>query len=270
MLTHRPAQRASAALIALLVTACANEPIEWNTTRTVAFAIRPPTRLVIEGKGLPRFVRDYVPRIALGSGGCAASIVGATAAGGERYAAWFVERANGSVALVVARSSDAGATWSAPVVADDRDRGTRGCVRPAPSIAADSGNDYIHVAYYIEPREGAGVWYTHSMERGAIWHQTIGILYGEEPVRTSVASDGDTVLVAYEHPGSGGRRIGLAVSRQAGHTFDERLRVVHATGTVRDPRVAVSGGFVALAWSQAGAGPDSTVRSTRLRMGRLR
>jgi hypothetical protein len=169
----------------------------------------------------------------------------------------------------VSRSSDAGATWSAPIPADDRDHGTRGCDRPPPSIFADSGNGYIHVAYYIEPREGAGVWYTHSMERGTIWHQTIGVLYGEEPAHTSVASQGDTVLLAYEHPGSGGRRIGLAISRQAGHTFDERLRVVHAAGTVRDPRVAVSEGVVALAWHQRGAG-DSTTMGTRLRMGRFR
>jgi hypothetical protein len=258
------------ALITLLLTACVNDPIEWNPTRTAAVTIRPGTRLVIEGNGLPRLVDDYVPRITLGSGACPPSIVGTTAAGGERYAAWFVERADGSVTLVVARSSDAGATWSAPVVADDRDRGTRACDRPPPSISADSGNNYVHVAYYVEPREGAGVWYTHSMERGTIWHQTIGVLYGEEPARASVASAGDTVLVAYEHPGSGGRRIGLAISREAGHTFDERLRVVHATGTVREPRIAVSDGFVALAWSQGGAGPDSTVMTTRLRMGRFR
>ena len=256
-------------MIALVVTSCVNEPIEWNPARPVAVAIRPGTRLVIEGKGLPRFLEGDVPRITLGSNACSSSIVGATAARGERYAAWFVKRADGSVALVVARSSDAGATWSAPVVADDRDRGTRGCDRPPPSISADSGNGYIHVAYYIEPREGAGVWYTHSMERGTIWHQTIGVLYGEEPAHTSVANDGDTVLVAYEHPGSGGRRLGLAISREAGHTFDERLRVVHATGTVRDPRVAVSNGRVALAWSQRGAA-DSTAMRTRLSMGRFR
>ncbi len=262
--------RRTLALITLLLLACVNDPIEWNPTRTLAVAIRPGTRLAIEGKGLPHFIEDYVPRITLGSGACPSSIVGTTAAGGERYAAWFVERADGGVTLVVARSSDGGATWSAPVVADDRDRGARACDRPPPSISADSGNNYVHVAYYIEPREGAGVWYTHSMERGAIWHQTIGVLYGEEPARTSVASAGDTVLVAYEHPGSAGRRLGLAISREAGHTFDERLRVVHATGTVRDPRIAVSDGFVALAWSESDAGPDSTAMSTRLRIGRLR
>ena len=265
MLTHR-----TSALIALLLTACVNEPIEWNATRTVAVAIRPGTRLVIEGNGMPRLLENYVPRITPGSGACSSSIVGATAAGAQRYAAWFVERADAGVTLVVARSSDAGATWSAPVTADDRDRGTRGCDRPPPSISADSSNNYVHVAYYIEAREGSGVWYTHSMERGMIWHQTIGILYGEEPAHTSVASDGDTVLVAYEHPGSGGRRIGLAISRETGHAFDERLRVIRATDTVRDPRVAVSDGFVALAWSQGRGGPDSAVMGTRLRIGRFR
>lgn len=258
------------ALIALLVTACVVDPIEWGPTRDVAIPIRPGTRLVLDPNGLARFVEHYVPRVILGSGGCPSSVVGAIAAGGERYAAGFVERGDGGVTLVVTRSGDGGASWTPPVAADDRDRGTRGCDRPPPSIAADSGNGYVHVAYYIEPREGAGVWYTHSMERGTIWHQTIGVLYGEEPAHTSVASDGETVLVSYEHPGSRGRRIGLAISRQTGHTFDERLRVVHASGTVRVPRVAVTNGLVALAWSQRGARSDSTAMGTRLRMGRFR
>ena len=259
------------AFVALLVTSCVNEPIVWDATRDVAGPIGRATRLVIDANGSPRLVEDSIPAVTLLPDACASSIVTARATDSEWYAAWFMERPDGGVTLVVSRSTDGGAAWSTPVVADARDRGTRGCNRPPPSLAAENVSNYVHVAYYLEPREGPGVWYTHSMERGAIWHQTIGVLYGGEPAHTSVASAGDTVLVAYEHPGSGGRRLGVAISRHAGHTFDERLRVVRANGTARDPRVAVRGGRVALAWREGSAVTDSSgAMRTRLRMGELR
>ncbi len=192
------------------------------------------------------------------------------AKGDERYAAWFLARSDSSVVLQVARSTDSGATWGTPVVADGRDHGRRGCARPRPALLADSATSYVHAAYFIEPIEGAGVWYTHSMEHGTLWHQTIGVLYGDEPVAASIASAGDTVLVAYEHPGSAGRRLGLAISRQAGHTFDERLRVVRVSGSARNVRVAIRGAVVALAWSETPAGGSSTGRTvTRLLQGSL-
>jgi len=255
-----------------LLAACAAEPIEWEPPRDMAGTIGATTRLIMDSSGAPRLVDGPAVAVALPPGACERSLVSAQAQGEERYAAWFLARPDSSVALVVARSSDGGATWSTSVVADGRDRGRRGCARPAPALAADSANAYVHAAYFIEPADGAGVWYTHSMERGALWHQTIGVLYGEEPAAASIASAGDTVLVAYEHPGSGGSRLGVAISRQAGHTFDERLRAVQANGTLSQPRIALRGGRVAMAWREQGPTPraDAPEARTRIRIGRWR
>ena len=44
----------------------------------------------------------------------------------------------------------------APVTADSTDVGIAGCARPAPFLAADSLNGYVHVAYHLVGREGAG------------------------------------------------------------------------------------------------------------------
>jgi hypothetical protein len=256
----------------LLVAACATDPIEWEAPRDVPGAIGATTRLVMDANATPRLIDEPVVTLTLVPGACDTSLVTTRAQGDEWYAAWFLARVDSSVVLLVARSTDGATSWGTPVVADGRDRGRRGCARPRPALIADSATAYVHAAYFIEPIEGAGVWYTHSMERGTLWHQTIGVLYGDEPAAASIASAGDTVLVAYEHPGSGGSRLGVAISRQAGHTFAERLRVVQASGTVRAPRIALQGGRVALAWVEhpRAAGAATAVARTRIRVGSWR
>jgi hypothetical protein len=255
----------------LVLAACVREPIEWESPRDMSGTIAATTRLLMDADGDPHLVDETPPVVTLPPGACEASLATTRAQNGDWYAAWFIARPESSVVLVVSRSTDDGATWGMHVVADERDRGRRGCSRPRPALHADTASGYVHAAYFIEPTDGAGVWYTHSLERGALWHQTIGVLYGEEPASVSIASAGDTVLVAYQHPGSGGTRLGLAISRAAGHTFAERLRVVRANGTVRDPRVALRAGRVALAWTERTTPHDSSgLVRTRLRAGAFR
>ena len=256
--------------VTFVIAACVREPIEWEAPRDIDGTIGAMTRLTMDASDTARLVDETPPVVPLPTDACGGSMAVTRATGTEWYAAWFLARSDSSVVLVVARSTDSGATWGAPVIADGRDRGRRGCSRPRPAIHADTMSAYVHAAYFIEPEEGAGVWYTHSMEQGSIWHQTIGILYGEEPVAASIASARDTVLVAYEHPGSGGTRIGVAISRQAGHTFGERLRVVRGSGAVRQPRIALGGGRVALAWMERPVATDTASGRARVRIGRLR
>ena len=257
-------------MCALLVAACAPEPIEWEAAHDIPGTIGANTRLLMNGHAAPRLVDDSTRPMALPPGACDTSVTTARAHAGEWYAAWFMARPDSSAVLMVARSTDDGETWRASVV-DARDRGRRGCSRPRPALVADAASGYVHIAYFLQPSAGAGVWYTHSMERGTVWHQTIGVLYGEVPASTSIASAGDTVLVAYEHPGSGSSRLGVAISRQAGHTFAERVRAVRVNGSARDPRIAFRAGRIALAWTERPASADgSGVARTRMRLGSVR
>lgn len=263
--------KCAASSCALLLAACAPEPIEWDAPSDMPGTIGATTRLIMDAQANPRLVDAPTRVVAVSPAGCEGSVTLTHAQGGEWYVAWFIARADSSVVLAVARSTDDGATWSTHVVADDRDRGRRGCSRPRPALEADAVSGYLHVAYFIEAAAGAGIWYMHSTEGGTLWHQAIGVLYGDEPASTSIASAGDTVLVAYEHPESGGTRLGLAISRQAGHTFAERLRVVRGSGSARDPRIAFRDGRVALAWiERAAIGDAAGPARTRVRVGRLR
>jgi hypothetical protein len=251
-------------------------------------------RLAVRGAaGTIRVVAQPVPAPraglpVLGRGACLASVQWARGAAGEVAAAWWVVRPDSSVTLRLARSADEGARWEEPRTADSSDRGARGCARPSPALATDPLSGYTHLAYFIEPASGAGVFYEHLMDltpasaggatggaragsgtnsgRGtaavaapsdaAMFHAPVAIVYGEIPARTSVAAHGDTVVVAYEDPNRMTPEIALAVSLTAGHTFAAALTASPEGVAARDPAVVVRDSTVAVAWRETAVGPD--------------
>lgn len=266
---HRTAGRLLLAC-ALGLAACVPQAVAWDEdVERREGALADSLRLAWpEGASRPVLAAAWVPSTwpdepAL----CAATRRATPAPGGEAFASWFTVRPDSSVLLRVARSDDGGRTWNPAVTADSADVGRAGCARPVPFIAADSLNGYVHVVYHLDAREGAGLFFTHTMERGALFHEPVPIVYGDRPSQAAVASRGDTVVVAYEDPNSRLPRLGLAVSRTQGHIFEHRLAASDETGEARTPRVALRGGRVAVAWtaSQRGGG----VPRTALRLGTL-
>lgn len=202
---------------------------------------------------------------------CARTLRTAEAPGFGTVAIWWTRVAGGRVHLVAAwRDGQAGA-WRGPLPVDTLDqgpgdaqaaeRGAHGCVRPAPSVAWDARTRFLHVAYAVRGPEGPGVFYAHQMDPRASFEVPVAVLYGEQLGVVRVASDGDVVAVAYEDPNTRGRsRVGLAISRTAGHTFEEQRLIASAdAGDARDPYVVVHGRAVALGWSDVAASPSSNV-----------
>lgn len=183
---------------------------------------------------------------------CPSSIVFAAAGGGTWFVAWWQPRADSSAQLMVSRSTNGGGSWTAPVAADSRDRAPLGCTRPNAAIAADSASGYVHLAYFIAPHDGAGVWYAQSQDRGATWHDPVGVFYGDDAAHADVAAHGDTVFVAYEYPNAADARVGVAVSYAAGRVFAARMPVSSSTERASDPRIALGGGVVAVGWTSGG------------------
>ncbi len=185
------------------------------------------------------------------------------ASGAERYAAWWEARADGSSALMLARSPDGGAHWDTPLVADGRDAGGLRCSRPPPSLFADAASGYLHLTYHISPPGGPGVYFRHSMQASAlgttgmgVLHMSVPVTYGDRPVHSSVAGRGDTVVVAFEDPNSAKPRILLALSMGAGHLFSTYGAVSPPGAEARFPRVSLSGDSVRVRWVETGsAGP---------------
>ncbi len=188
-----------------------------------------------------------------------------------------VERSDGAVAdsltvvfdggmspRLVARSDDRGATWGPAVTADSTDVGRTGCARHAPFVSVDSISGYVHVVHHLVGREGAGIFFAHSMDGSALFHEPVPIVYGDRPEAAAVASSGDTVAVAFEDRNSRLPRLGLALSMTQGHIFERRTAVSDETGEARTPRVAVRGGRIVVAWTatqRGGALPRTSIRS---------
>lgn len=256
MLGH--ARRTVLALLASACTlACARDDVvDWSEpTRVSASAL--PGKLGLEAIGAAHFMslaRSIDSTLALPAGACRASVRVAWggASGIERYAVWWSVRPDSSATLLASRSVNGGASWDTPLRVDTLDRADVGCERPAPAIAADSVTGYVHVAYAMHAPEGTGVFFAHAMDRGAMYHAPVAIVYGDRLVDVDVAALRDTVAVAYSDPNMKYPRVGLALSRTMGHIFEVRLPSVGRTGSgnaaASSPAVALAPGRIALAW----------------------
>lgn len=256
-----------AAVLLVLATACEPAPIEWRGLAE-RLAVDPASdemasadvaRLVFHPTGAPALegVARPAPSPAAGDPlACEGSVRTAASAGTEVYGVWWSRRGDGTAVLRAARSDDAGLTWSAPVAVDTTDRWAVACARPAPAIVADSISKYVHVTYFLHGPDGPGVFFSHSMDRGALFHAPVPILYGERPAETAVAAADSVVVVAFEDPNSKRPQVALAVSRSWGHIFArERPRASSLESPAARPLIALRDSLVAVAWR----GPDRSV-----------
>ncbi len=170
------------------------------------------------------------------------------AAGSDLFRVWWASRSDSSVVLSMQHSGDRGATWQPPVNVDARDRGRRGCDRPAPGAFYDPASGYLHLVYFIEGADGAGVFFSHSMDKGGMFHAPVAVVYGNTPSSASVAGFGDSVVVVFEDPNATTRRIGIALSRSAGHIFEQRSEVTPDDVAALAPWVALVHGKITVWW----------------------
>lgn len=239
----------AAAPIALLL-ACGSSPVTMG-------AMRYPGDPVI----LPNSPVAVVP-----NGACPGSLR-TTRSGPDVYGAWWEVRDDSSSILMVGRSTDDGKSWSIVQPADTSDHSLRGCTRPAPAVTADSSTNYVDIAYFMEAKEGPGVFFTHSMDArhlgtgDGIFHSPVPVVYGDQPSHVSVAGNGNELVVAYEDPNGDRSMVGLALSRTMGHIFEQRLVVSQPVLPARDPTVALRGDSVTVQWWER---PDSMETGGRL------
>lgn len=232
--------------IAFISIACSTEPVEWSNIR-YSLAGTPDTSRVVTNDSsgddsgvLPLPLPD--------STACRSSIHLARS-GKSFYAVWWSVRSDSSAILESSRSDDGGA-WTRAVVADSGDVTRRGCSRPSPSIATDPVSGYVHIAYFLEPSSGAGVFSVHSMDRDSSFHSPAAMVYGARQSNVSVAAEGDRVAVAYEDPNSARPQIFVALSKTMGHIFESRILVSDESATATNPVVKLRGTKLVVSWTE--------------------
>jgi hypothetical protein len=234
-----------AALSVALVAGCVAEPVDWGDVAYRRSQLGDPdARSSIMSADLP----------AIGEGGACIQSVRAAGTAANRFRSWWFARADSSVVLLLQHSVDRGSTWQAPVEVDSRDRGRRGCDRPPPGIFQDSASGYVHLVYFIEGSDGAGVFFAHSMDNGAMFHSPVPVVYGSAPSVASVAGHGDSVVVVFEDPNSNTPRIGIVLSSATGHIFEQRGQVTPDEVPAVRPWVALAHDTVTVWWKTPNAG----------------
>jgi hypothetical protein len=245
---QRTLVRAFAAALAL---ACSAPPVDWTAERAVAPPVGAPPGLTADGALLADTMSVLASRVAPPPGPLCPGSLRLARGGATLFAVWWAPRPDSGARLLSARSTDEGRHWSTPASVDTTDRAVTGCRREPPAIAADAASGYVHVTYALQAPEGPGLFFSHSMDGGVTFHSPVPILYGDRLGRTSVAADGNLVIVAFEDPNSTMPRIGLAMSRTMGHIFEERIvPVSDDNGAATRPLVAVRGHHVAVAWER--------------------
>src|SRR2546423_13185668 len=228
---HHTRRRASLRLarrcgtLVVIMIACGPPPVEWTAQRSDSRAGRGDSALALRPDGSLELDTMVVlaARVSAPPAPVCPSSLRLASASGTLYAVWWAPRADSSARLLSAHSSDAGRSWSAVTPVDTTDRGVNGCRREPPAIAADPASGYVHVTYAMLAAEGPGIFFSHSMDGGASFHSPVPILYGDRLGRTSVAADGDLVVVGVAEPNSMLPRIGLAMSHTLGHIFEDRI-----------------------------------------------
>jgi hypothetical protein len=261
--------RVTAGLLLVLASACIKSPIDWTSERSTPLGSDSARVLAPDGTLHPDSLLALAASVNPPASNVCPGTLRLSRAGGSLYAAWWAVRPDSSANLLSSRSLDSGRHWSIPAPVDTSDRGVSGCHRIAPSIAADSSSGYVHITYPMVAPEGPGLFFAHSMDEGVTFHTPVAILYGDRLGRTSVAADGDIVVVGFEDPNSATPRIGLAISRTMGHIFEQRiLPLSEDVGTATRPLTAVRGRQIAVAWEQR-ASPTAPA-ALDVRVGTLR
>lgn len=227
-------------VVVVALPACVSEPVDWGDVSYRPSQLGDPdTRSAVMSANLPSLTEAPAP--------CIRSIRIA-GAGADLFRTWWSARNDSSVVLSMQYSGDRGATWQAPAVVESRDRGRRGCSRPAPGIFYDSVSGYLDLVYFIESSEGAGVFFSHSMDKGGMFHAPVAVVYGTVPSSASVAGVGDSVVVVFEDPNATKPRIGIALSRTAAHIFEQRGEVTPDDVPALAPWVALDKGKITVWW----------------------
>jgi hypothetical protein len=179
----------------------------------------------------------------------------ATAKDGTLYMAWRHVFPGNVRDVVVARSSDQGATWSDPVRVNADDWQFDACPHAGPAIAVDSAGA-LHVTWWTGKEGNAGVFYTRSTDGAKTFSAplALGAAQYSRPAHGQIAlASKNRVVGAWDDGTKQIPQVVVRVSRNGGTTFGTATPLSAAGRSATFPVVGVAGDSIAVAWSEESA-----------------
>jgi hypothetical protein len=203
--------------------------------------------------------RTWAANVRVGSGEacpCCRTAV-ATSRDGTLHVAWRAVLPGTIRDVVVARSSDQGATWDEPVRVHADNWVFDACPHAGPALQVDS-RGVVHVAWWTGKEGAAGVYYARSTDGARSFGAPVplGVADFSRPAHVQLAVTAPkTVAVTWDDGTKQIPNVLLRVSRDGGVTFAPAIEVSDPGQKAGYPVIAAAGNRLTVAWSQQAAGP---------------
>ncbi len=182
------------------------------------------------------------------------------------YVAWRTVLPGNIRDVVVARSTDYGTSWSAPVRVHEDNWEYAGCPHAGPSIRLDPSGA-LHVLWWTGKSERGGVLYTRSVDSGLTFANPVDIAPQQTPIPTHVqlalSNDGQIIAV-WDDLKASPSTILLRVSSDKGATFGQPVIVSADSIAAQHPVIGLRGRVAHVAWSERGNAAKIVMRTVSI------
>ena len=176
----------------------------------------------------------------------------ATARDGTLYLAWRTVLPGNVRDVVVARSTDHGATWATPVRVHADNWVFDGCPHAGPSMQVDSSGT-VHIAWWTGKQGAAGTFYARSTDKAHSFEAPVALGVGEfsAPAHIQLALGPERTVVAVWDDGTVKTpKVVMRVSHDDGATFSAPSLVSTEGRAATFPVLALRDKELTIAWSE--------------------
>lgn len=181
----------------------------------------------------------------------------ATASDGRVYLAWRSVLPGNVRDIVVAMSSDNGATWSEPVRVHEDNWVFEGCPHAGPSMQVDSAGA-VHIAWWTGKDGAPGVYYARTESAGLGFGDAVplGTADFSRPAHVQLAlGESGRIVAVWDDGSEEPSRVLVRVSSNGGRSFGAPVLASDTALAAGYPVLAMRGDSLTLAWSQQATVP---------------
>lgn len=182
----------------------------------------------------------------------------AAGANGVVYAAWRAVLTGNIRDIVVARSTDNGATWGAPVRVHADDWKIDGCPHAGPSVQLDAAGK-LHVLWWTGKPDASGVFYAVSSDSGASFNDPVAVSRQAMPVPSHVQlalTDSGAVVAAWDEV-RGTMPVVYVRTASVNGAFGPVVALTDTTQSSQYPVIGTHGNTAYVAWASTAIAPPS-------------